>query len=349
MRLEWKQYFVFLFILFFVPRSLDSLTILITGGAGYVGSHVNKLLLEEGHHTIILDNLVNGDLRSVLGGEFIRGDVGDSYLLDQIFQQNHVDAVMHLAAFLEVGESVSHPLKYYTNNVMETISLLNSMYRNGVKKIIFSSSCTIFGHEDSKLVREDHECNPISPYGRSKLMVETILQDLSNAYDFRYCSLRYFNAAGADPEGKLKNYKRKHSMLIPIILNNIVEKKNKISIFGADYDTKDGTCIRDYIHVLDIAKAHLLALNYLIQGGGSQTYNLGNSKGYSVLDVIETVEKITGVGILRENKSRRIGDPAILVADFSKIRKDLGWSPIYPDLHTMIEHSWAAASLISNS
>lgn len=339
------SFFSFIFILLtgtFVQADPSQKCVLVVGGAGYIGSRVNEKLHENGYKTIVLDNLSKGHTQAVQHGFFIEGDIGDSALLDEIFEQNKVDAVMHFAAFLEVGESVSNPLKYYMNNVAATINLLQAMHKNNVNTFIFSSTAAIFGMPQQTLITEEHPHNPMSPYGKSKLIIENILQDLDKAYGMRSCCLRYFNAAGGDPAGKMKIYKTNQSNLIPVILRSIQKTDSSITIFGTDYDTPDGTCIRDYIHIDDLASAHIAAMERLWEGAPSTCYNLGNGKGFSVREVIHAVETVTGLPVRYIEGPRRGGDPSISVADSRKAQEELGWHPLYPELESMVKHTWDA-------
>jgi UDP-glucose 4-epimerase len=321
-----------------------SKTILIVGGAGYIGSHTNEMLHRKGYQTIVLDSLEEGHRETVLHGTFVQGNIGDSTTLDRIFKSYQIAAVMHFAAYKDVGESVVDPMKYYWNNVANTLTLLNAMQRHNVNHLIFSSSAGVFGQPKEIPITEEHSCNPISPYGKTKLMIEHILHDFDTAYGLRYMSLRYFNAAGGDPEGKLKNYKVKDCNIIPILLNCVRDPNQEFTIFGTDYPTDDGTCIRDFIHIEDIGTAHLLALEKLLRGSPSQSYNLGNGTGFSVRQVIASVERVTGCKIKINEGKRRSGDPPILVASSKKAQQELNWTPAYPSLETMIEHAWQALS-----
>lgn len=317
-------------------------TVLIVGGAGFIGSHVNKMLQQAGYETIVLDNLSKGHRNAVSKGIFIQGDMADSACLDHIFSTYSIDAVMHFAAFIDVGESIFNPSSYYNNNVTHTLNLLNAMRRHSVRTFIFSSSAAIFGYPQEIPIPENHPCQPISPYGHTKLMVEQILKDYDKAYSIKYCCLRYFNAAGGDPDGELKNFKSKESNLIPVALRSLKQPDGKITIFGNDYPTPDGTCIRDYVHVYDLGTAHILAMERLFAGHESASYNLGNGKGFSVLEVLQAVEKVTGLRLNIIQGSRREGDPPRLVADSSKAELELGWKPQYSSLEVMIEHAWRA-------
>lgn len=317
-------------------------TILVVGGAGYIGSHVNKQLDDAGYQTVVYDNLSTGSRGAVTRGTFIEGDIGNSELLDEVFKSHKIDAVMHFAAFTDVGESVVNPLKYYHNNVCHTLNLLNAMQRNGIKVFIFSSTAAIFGLPQSDKITESHPQKPINPYGESKLMVEQILKDMDSAYGIRSCCLRYFNAAGGDPEQEVKNFKKKESNLIPVILRSLKNGDHSMTIFGTDYDTPDGTCIRDYIHILDLGQAHIQAMEQLFQGKPSCCYNLGNGQGFSVKEVIQAAEKVTRIPVKAVNGGRRAGDPPILLADSQKAFQELGWKPQFPQLEEMISHAWNA-------
>lgn len=313
------------------------------GGAGFIGSHVNEKLNRSGYETIVLDNLSSGNRKAVLHGTFIEGEVGNRALLEQIFTEHKIDAVMHFAAFLQVGESVVDPLKYYQNNVAGTLNLLEVMLKHHVKVFIFSSTAAIFGVPEADYITENHPQHPINPYGQTKLMVETILRDLDRAYGLRYTALRYFNAAGGDPEGQIKNYNMGQINLIPIVLQSIKQHK-PVTIFGTDYPTRDGTGVRDYIHVDDLASAHIKAMERLFTGAPSTSYNLGNGQGYSVREVIVAAEKVTSQKVDVIEGARRPGDPAQLLADSEKAYNELGWKPHYPALEDMITHAWKALS-----
>lgn len=317
-------------------------TILVVGGAGYIGSHVNKQLDDAGYQTVVYDNLSTGSRKAVTRGTFIEGDIANSELLDEVFKAHKIDAVMHFAAFTDVGESVVNPLKYYHNNVCHTLNLLNAMQRNKVKIFIFSSTAAIFGLPQDDRITESHPQQPINPYGESKLMVEQILRDMDNAYGIRSCCLRYFNAAGGDPDQEVKNFKKKESNLIPVILRSLKNGDHSMTIFGTDYDTPDGTCIRDYIHILDLGQAHIQAMEQLFEGKPSCCYNLGNGQGFSVKEVIQAAEKVTQIPVKSVNGSRRQGDPPILLADSEKAFKELGWRPQFSNLEEMISHAWKA-------
>ena len=314
--------------------------ILVVGGAGYIGSHMVKDLLDTGYHVVTLDDLSTGHRELVLGGEFIEGGLGDAVLLDKLFSTHKISAVMHFAAFSLVGESVEKPLKYYRNNMAATAELLDSMIRHNVKRFIFSSTAAVYGEPVDLPITESHPCNPTNPYGASKIAVERMLKDCDSAYGLKYISLRYFNAAGADKSGTIGERHRNETHLIPLVLEVAAGRRENIKIFGANYPTSDGTCIRDYIHVNDLTGAHLLALNSLLSGGDSAVYNLGNNRGYSVREVIELARKVTGKPIPVIEADKRPGDPAVLIASSDKIKKNLGWKPEYEDLETIIQTAW---------
>ena len=319
------------------------MAILVTVGAGYIGSHSVLTLQKAGYEVIVLDNLVYGHqdlVETVLKVKLIVGSTCDRSLLREIFDTHQIDAVMHFAAYAYVGESVTQPAKYYNNNVVGTLTLLEAMLEANIHKFVFSSTCATYGVPDSVPITEDQSQNPINPYGATKLMVERILQDFSQAYDFRSVCLRYFNAAGADPEGNLGEDHHPETHLIPLVLQTALGHRESVSIFGTDYDTPDGSCIRDYIHVLDIAQAHILALEYLLNDGATDVFNLGNGSGFSVKEVIETARKITGKEIKAELSDRRPGDPPALVGSGAKAQQILGWQPKYSDLDNIISHAW---------
>ena len=314
--------------------------ILVVGGAGYIGSHMVKDLLRAGYEVVIMDNLSTGHRELLPGGIFFEGNLGDAKLLDRIFSEYQISAVMHFAAFSLVGDSMQDPIAYYRNNIAGTIELLAAMVRHNVKYFIFSSSAAVYGEPVEIPIKEDHPCNPTNPYGATKVAVEKLLNDCDYAYGLKSVSLRYFNAAGADESGEIGELHEPETHLIPLVLKVASAKKKNIKIFGTDYPTYDGTCIRDYIHVNDLAQAHLLALEALLSGKESSVYNLGNSKGYSVREVIELSEKITKKTIRTVEAERRPGDPAELIAGSDKIREELGWKPGYEDLETIITTAW---------
>lgn len=314
--------------------------ILVTGGAGYIGSHVNKQLHEQGYETVVLDNLSYGHDNFVKWGTLERVDLSDIDEIKQIFKKYPLEAVMHFAAFTYVGESVEDPQKYYLNNLKNTLNLLAVMLEFEVKKMVFSSSCATYGNPVEIPITEDHPQNPINPYGRGKLMVEEVLKDYSAAYNLRYTSLRYFNAAGADPDGELGENHQPETHLIPLILDAAQGRREDVKIFGTDYSTPDGTCIRDYIHVTDLADAHLKALDYLENGGKSEVFNLGNGNGFSVREVIETARRITKKNIKAVEVDRRAGDPPVLVGSSTKAREILNWKPRFDDLDEIVRTAW---------
>jgi UDP-glucose 4-epimerase len=314
--------------------------VLVTGGAGYIGSHVVKALGEKGFTVLVYDNLSKGYRDAVLYGELVVGDLADVKLLDRTVKEFQPDAVMHFAAFIEVGESVQDPIKYYQNNAANTISLLHVLTKHQVSKFIFSSSAAVYGSPEKVPITEDEKINPINPYGQSKAIVEKVLRDLSAATDFQYVSLRYFNAAGADPSGRIGERHNPESHLIPLILKAAKGERQSIKVFGTDYPTPDGTCIRDYIHIEDLADAHLLALDYLLDNGKSDFFNCGYGHGHSVKEVIDTARKVTGMNFAVQETGRRAGDPPVLVADSSKLKKNLKWKPRYDSLEYIIKTAW---------
>lgn len=318
--------------------------ILVTGGAGFIGSHVNKLLHCSGFDTVVYDNLSKGSSAAVTNGRLIQGDLSDLHTLDSVFNNYRIDGVMHFAAVTDVGESVTNPSKYYQQNVSNTLSLLEIMQKHHVHRLLFSSSAAVYGMPQTEFIREDHPCAPINAYGQTKRIVELILEDYQKAYDLQWCALRYFNAAGGDPAGLIKSHSHNVNNLIPKVLRAIKNGSNKAIIYGDDYPTKDGTCIRDYIHVWDLAEAHCLALKHLIEGGKSDIYNLGNGNGFSVKEVLESIQEVTQVPLQIEIAARRQGDPPVLVAEATKAYQELGWKPNYPQLNTMVGHAWDALS-----
>lgn len=318
-------------------------TILVTGGAGYIGSHAVLALQRAGYGVIVLDNLVYGHrelVEEVLKVELIVGDTSDRALLDNLFATREIAAVMHFSAYAFVGESVTDPAKYYRNNVIGTLTLLEAMMAASIRKFVFSSTCATYGVPVAVPLTEDHPQNPINPYGATKLMVERILADFDAAYDFKSVCFRYFNAAGADPTGLLGEDHNPETHLIPLVLQTALGKRESVSIFGTDYPTPDGTCIRDYIHVSDLADAHILGLEYLLQGGKTDAFNLGNGNGFSVKEVIEAAKAVTGKEIEVKVSDRRPGDPPALVGSSDKARKILGWQPQYPDIKEILSHAW---------
>jgi len=316
------------------------MSILVTGGAGYIGSHTVAELLEISENVVIVDNLEKGHKDAVLGGKLCCGDLRDGEFLDKVFKENDIEAVIHFAAYSLVGESTGDPLKYYNNNVVSTLKLLTKMKEYGVKKIVFSSTAATYGEPEVVPILESSRTFPTNPYGETKLAVEKALKWADSAYGIKYVSLRYFNAAGAHISGKIGEDHNPESHLIPLVLQVALGKRDNITIFGQDYETYDGTCIRDYIHVTDLAQAHILALKHLKNSGESSIYNLGNGKGFSVKEVINIANEVTGQKIKTVVGDRRAGDPAILVASSDKIKSHLNWQPKHNDLKTIIETAW---------
>ncbi len=315
-------------------------TILVCGGAGYIGSHMVAELLENNHKVVVLDSLVKGHKEALLGGKLYVGDLRDRKILDKVFTENKIDAVIDFAAFSLVGESMTEPLKYFNNNVYGTISLLEAMRDYNVKYIVFSSTAATYGEPEVVPITENSKTIPTNAYGESKLLVEKILRWCDHAYGIKYTTLRYFNAAGAHISGKIGEDHSPETHLIPIILDVALGNREKIMMFGDDYDTKDGTCVRDYIHVSDLASAHSLALKRLMNGGDSAIYNLGNGTGFTVKEMVEIARKVTGHPIPAEVAERRAGDPAVLIASSKKAMEELGWKPKYADVETIISTAW---------
>ena len=316
------------------------MAVLICGGAGYIGSHINKQLHEDGYDTIVFDNLVYGHREAVKWGTFVKGDLKNVDEIDAVFRQYPIESVFHFAAYAYVGESVKEPEKYYYNNVVNTLNLLNMMRRHSCDKVIFSSTCATYGEPERVPITEDTPQNPINPYGRSKLMIEQIFRDYQRAYGLRFAALRYFNAAGADPEGEIGESHNPETHLIPLVLDAASGKREDIKVFGTDYGTPNGSCVRDYIHVADLASAHALALQYLENSGASDFFNLGNENGTSVLEVIDSAKRVTKRDFRVTLTERRAGDPAKLVGSSEKARRVLGWKPKYGDIDTIIFHAW---------
>ena len=306
-----------------------SWSILIVGGAGYIGSHVAYDLYEKGYQVIVYDNLTEGHREAVVSGNFILGDINDTNALDKVFKTVKIDAVMHFSAYAYVGESVENPEKYYINNVSATINLLSAMLKNNVKRLIFSSTCATYGNPVYTPMDEKHPQNPVNPYGATKVMVERILSDYANAYGLNYMALRYFNAAGAHPNGFIGESHRVETHLIPLVLKTLTGEKNSINIFGTDYDTPDGTCIRDYIHVCDLATAHRMALESLLSNDDNDCVNLGTCSGISVREIISKCEQITGMSVPVKYSGRRRGDPASLIASNEYAKYKLNFNPQY--------------------
>ena len=315
--------------------------LLVLGGAGYIGSHTAVELLESGHEVVIVDSLVTGYEAAVPeGASFYQGDIRDYDFLNDLFKKEAIDAVIHFAAFSLVGESVTDPLKYYENNLYGTKVLLKAMIDNGVNKIVFSSTAATYGEPENIPILEDDRTCPTNPYGETKLAMEKMMKWSANAYGLKYVSLRYFNACGAHKSAKIGEAHNPESHLIPLVLQVPNGKRESVSIYGTDYDTPDGTCIRDYIHVTDLAKAHILAVEYLMKGGESNVFNLGNGVGYSVREVIETARRVTGHPIPAVEIPRRAGDPARLVASGEKAKEILGWKPEITELEDIIRSAW---------
>jgi len=318
-----------------------SQTILVTGGAGYIGSHVCKALAQAGFRPVSYDNLVNGHREAVLWGPLVEADLADAATLDRTFHRFDIAAVMHFAAFAYVGESVARPEVYFQNNVVNSLGLLEAMRRNEVRHFVLSSTCATYGLPERVPIPETAPQRPINPYGESKLMVERVLPWYGAAHGLTHATLRYFNAAGADPDGEIGEDHEPETHLIPLVLQAASGQRAEIDIFGADYPTPDGTAIRDFIHVQDLAEAHVKALQRLLAGGRSLTLNLGTGEGYSVRQVVAAAERITGRRIPRREVARRLGDPPVLIADASRARAVLGWTPLLSDLDTILQTAWA--------
>lgn len=318
-------------------------TILVTGGAGYIGSHVALALKQAGYNLVVLDNLEYGHrelVEDILQVELVVGDLSDRLLLDKLFTTHNIAAVMHFAAYIAVGESVSDPSKYYRNNVAGTLTLLEAMVAANVNKLVFASTCSIYGMPKQVPMTEEHPKDPINPYASTKWVVEQMLANFAIAYNLQSVVFRFFNASGANPQGLLGEDHNPETHLIPLVLLTALGKRASISIWGTDYETPDGTCLRDYIHVSDLADAHVLGLEYLLQGGKSEVFNLGNGNGFSVRQVIETAQQVTGQKIKVVECDRRPGDPTILVGSSDKAQKVLGWRPQYSDLTQIIKDAW---------
>lgn len=314
--------------------------ILVTGGAGYIGSHCCKELFQKGYHPVTVDNLVYGHRKNVKWGDFFQGHIGDRKVVEKVFGKYDIEAVMHFAAYAYVGESVTDPRKYYHNNLCGTIDLLHCMLDCGINKIIFSSTCATYGLPQRIPIDETHSRKPISPYGKSKFMTEEILKDYDKAYGMRFISLRYFNAAGADSDGEIGEEHNPETHLIPLVLAVAGGHSKNLRVFGSDYETQDGSCIRDYIHVTDLARAHILALENLLDGGSSDFINLGTGKGSSVLEIIDIASRVTGRKIPYVAAARRPGDPAVLIASNTKAGQILGWQPEYTGIEDIIRTAW---------
>jgi UDP-glucose 4-epimerase len=316
-------------------------SVLVTGGAGYIGSHTVKELRRSGFRPVVFDNLSSGHRDAVDGVELVEGDLRDPAAIGRVLKTGDFAAVLHFASLIQVGESYAHPRKYFLQNLLTALNLLEATLDAGVRGFIFSSSAAVYGVPRETPLREDHPVDPISPYGRTKAMVEQILRDYDRAYGLRYVSLRYFNAAGADPEGELGERHDPETHLIPNVLRAVSGYGPVLSVFGTDFPTPDGTAIRDYIHVTDLAAAHILALRHLLEGGESEIINLGTNRGYSIREVVAAAEKITGRPVPREEKPRREGDPPALLASKEKAERILGWKLRHSDLGTILETAWA--------
>ncbi|WP_289354891.1 UDP-glucose 4-epimerase GalE [Paenibacillus sp. S-12] len=316
------------------------MAVLVTGGAGYIGSHTVAELLARGEEVVIVDSLETGHQEAVLGGTLHIGDIRDSAFLDSVFAQHSIDAVIHFAAYSLVGESMSNPAKYYDNNVYGTLVLLEAMRKHHVSRIVFSSTAATYGEPERTPIQETEATNPTNVYGETKLTMERMMRWFDQSHEIRYVSLRYFNAAGAHENGKIGEDHRPETHLIPLVLQTALGQRKEMKVFGSDYPTPDGTCIRDYIHVSDLADAHVLAVEYLRGGGRSDVFNLGSGNGFSVLEVIQTAERVTGRSIPTVTEERRAGDPAVLIASADKAKSVLGWSPKRDDLNVLIQSAW---------
>ena len=320
------------------PHSLPS--VVVAGGAGYIGSHMVRMLLDSGYHPVVVDNLATGHAEAVRGATLRQGDIGDAGFMGALLREFRPQCVMHFAAASLVGESMTAPAKYWRNNLVQTLALLDTMLEHGVKQFIFSSTAAVYGNPVEVPITEQHPQRPINPYGNSKLAVEWALQDYDRAYGLRSITLRYFNAAGAHPDGSIGERHEPETHLIPLVLQVASGRRAFISRFGSNFPTPDGSCIRDYIHVQDLCTAHLLALRKLQEGAPTTVYNLGNGNGHSVDEVIAAARRVTGHPIPRRDDPPRAGDPPVLVADATRARKELGWNPQYADIDTIITHAW---------
>ncbi|KII28880.1 UDP-galactose-4-epimerase [Pseudomonas fluorescens] len=314
---------------------------LVVGGAGYIGSHMVKHLLRADHDVVVADNFSTGHRSALMGAKLVEMDIADGQGLDALFAQHRFDAVFHFASFIQVGESVTEPAKYYQNNLAATLTLLQAMVRAQIKHFIFSSTAAVYGDPEYIPIDEQHPKAAINPYGRSKWMVEQMLEDFDRAYGLKSVCLRYFNAAGADPEGQLGERHEPETHLLPLILQAASGRRASVTVFGRDYDTPDGTCIRDYVHVADLVAAHALAVDYLLAGGTSTAFNLGNGQGFSVQQVIDTARGVTGREISVSEAPRRAGDPPRLVADPRRASDLLGWQPQFSSLEQIVAHAWS--------
>lgn len=318
------------------------MNVLVAGGAGYIGSHTVEALVAAGHKVTVYDSLVTGHMEAVPETVLlIEGDLADTDFLKHVLVTYEIDAVMHFAAFSLVGDSMERPEEYYRNNVLGTFSLLGAMKASGVDKLVFSSTAAVYGEPEKWPIEETALTCPTNVYGRTKLTVEGMLADYARAYELQYVSLRYFNAAGAAKGGYIGEDHAPETHLLPLVLKTALGQRKAVQIFGTDYPTEDGTCVRDYVHVEDLAAAHVLALNHLARDGGSRVYNLGSERGFSVRQVVDTAKKVTGVDFTVEERPRRAGDPAVLVASSERIRRELGWQPKKSDLETIVQDAWA--------
>ena len=314
--------------------------ILVTGGAGYIGSHMNKYLNSKGIDTVVIDDLSNGNEKLVKWGKFEKGDLQDLGFVKSVFSKYKFEAVIHFAAFASVPDSVANPGKYYRNNVLGTLNVLDAMVEHGVNVIVYSSTSATYGTPETIPIPEDTAQKPINPYGMSKLVTEEILKDYSKAHGIKFAAFRYFNAAGDDPDSEIGEMHEPEHHLIPLVLDAAIGERDYIKVFGTDYDTKDGTCVRDYVHVMDLAQAHLKAVTYLQGGGNSEFFNLGLGYGFTVREIIEAAKRVTGVDIKSVDSSRRAGDPPVLCSGGSKAKDLLGWEPKYTDIETIIQTAW---------
>src|SRR5574344_770171 len=321
-------------------KALSMKTILVAGGAGYIGSHTVKYLLNLGYNVVVVDNLISGHKEAVLCDNFEKADIGDAYSIDKILKKYKPDAVIHFAAFSYVGESVTKPRKYYRNNVIGTINFLDTMLENNVKNIVFSSTCATYGNPQYMPMDEKHPQVPINPYGKTKFVLENVMEDYNRAYGLNFAALRYFNAAGCDKDGELGESHSPETHLIPLVLKTLTGERDKITVFGTDYDTADGTCIRDYIHVEDLAVAHQLALEKIIETAQSYKINLGTGLGTSVKEIIDAAERVTGKKVPTEYGQRREGDPSKLYAANDFAKEILGWNPKYTNVDEIVKTAW---------
>jgi UDP-glucose 4-epimerase len=316
------------------------MAILVVGGAGYIGSHTALLLKERGHDVVIYDNLELGHREACLDTTLVHGDYGDAYLVGKTIREHNIDAVMHFGAYASVGDSVFDPAKYYECNVGKGLMLLRAMRENGVKHFVFSSSAATYGEPQILPIPEDHPQKTTNPYGETKLMFERILSDYDHAFGLKSVSLRYFNAAGADAKGRLGEDHTPEQHILPLIIDTALGRRSEVKVFGTDWDTRDGSCLRDFVHVTDLADAHIRAVEYLRAGEKTRAFNLGNSYGTTVKEAVDAARKVTNVDIRAVDAPRRAGDPGRLVASCDRIRTELGWNPLYPDIETIIEHAY---------